>query len=73
MEKYKYIIICPVRNEEKYIEKNIQSVINQTIKPMEWIIVKDKFIDGKKNIIEKYSQKFSSKGGGKTEDSYAHK
>lgn len=54
----KYIIISPVRNEEKYIERTIQSVINQTVKPSEWIIVNDGSTDRTRDIIEKYAQKF---------------
>ena len=55
----KYIIISPVRNEEKYIEKTLQSVILQTIKPLEWIIVNDGSIDGTKEIVRKYIEKYS--------------
>jgi len=54
----KYIIITPVRNEEAYIEKTIQAVINQTLKPIEWIIVNDGSMDGTKDIVEKYIGKF---------------
>jgi biofilm PGA synthesis N-glycosyltransferase PgaC len=38
-------VISPVRDEEAYIEKILQSVINQTIRPAEWIIVNDGFTD----------------------------
>ncbi|MFW5886944.1 MAG: glycosyltransferase family 2 protein, partial [Bacteroidota bacterium] len=51
-----YIIISPVRNEEEYIEKTICSVINQTIKPLEWIIVNDGSTDKTPTIIQKYSK-----------------
>ncbi len=54
----KYIIISPVRNEEKYIEKTIYSVINQTIKPLEWIIINDGSTDMTKEIVEKYTSNF---------------
>lgn len=55
----KYVIISPVRNEEKYIEKTIQSVINQTVKPIEWIIVNDGSTDRTREIVEKYTKKYS--------------
>jgi len=55
----KYVIISPVRNEEKYIEKTIQSVINQTIKPIEWIIVNDGSTDNTRVIIEDYAKKYA--------------
>ncbi len=49
----KYIIISPVRNEENYIEKTIQSVINQSVKPIEWIIVNDGSTDSTQTLVEK--------------------
>jgi len=48
----KYIIISPVRNEEKYIEKTINSVILQSAVPSEWIIVNDGSNDRTKDIVE---------------------
>jgi poly-beta-1,6-N-acetyl-D-glucosamine synthase len=53
----KYIIISPVRNEEKHIEKVIRSVFSQSIRPMRWIIVDDGSSDNTSMIIEKYAQK----------------
>lgn len=54
----RYVIISPVRNEEKFIEKTIQSVIKQTIKPAEWIIVNDGSNDRTKEIVEKNKKKY---------------
>lgn len=56
--KTRYIIITPVRDEEEYIEKTIQSVINQTIKPIEWVIVNDGSTDNTGNIIDKYAEQY---------------
>jgi glycosyltransferase involved in cell wall biosynthesis len=50
----KYVILSPAYNEEEFIEKTIKSVISQTIKPVEWIIINDGSTDQTKNIIEKY-------------------
>ncbi len=50
----KYIIITPMFNEERYIEKTIRSVLSQTIKPIQWIIVDDGSLDQSKNIVSKY-------------------
>ena len=33
-----YVVISPVRDEAAYIEKTLQSVIDQTIRPAEWVI-----------------------------------
>ncbi|MBI5661138.1 MAG: glycosyltransferase family 2 protein [Ignavibacterium album] len=49
-----YIIITPAKNEEKFIEKTIQSVINQTIKPKLWVIVDDGSTDATAEIVKKY-------------------
>ncbi len=51
----KYVIITPVRDEERYIESTIQSVVNQTIRPLEWIIVDDGSIDGTAALLQRYS------------------
>ncbi|MCX8012551.1 MAG: glycosyltransferase family 2 protein, partial [Desulfobacterota bacterium] len=53
-----YVIITPARDEEKYIEKTIKSVINQTVLPAEWIIVDDGSSDSTAKIVQNYAQKF---------------
>lgn len=55
----KYIIITPVRDEEKYIEQTIRSVISQTIKPIEWIIVDDGSQDRSTEIIYEYCREYN--------------
>lgn len=50
----KVSIIVPVYNVEKYIEKCLASLINQTLQEIEIIIVNDGSTDGSKKIIEKY-------------------
>lgn len=53
----KYILLTPARNEEKNISKIIESVINQTIKPLQWIIVDDSSTDQTGEIIEYYAKR----------------
>lgn len=53
-----YLIISPVKNEEQFIEKTIQSVINQTVLPKKWIIVDDGSTDGTRDILRKYSDQY---------------
>lgn len=55
MTDCRYVIITPVRDEEKYIAATIESVCNQTIKPVEWIIVNDGSTDRTAEIIERYA------------------
>lgn len=51
----KYLIITPVRDEEKYLEATIRSVMAQTLQPAEWVIVDDGSIDGTRGIIDWYA------------------
>lgn len=54
-----YVLVTPAHNEEKSIEKTIQSVISQNIRPEKWVIVNDGSTDKTKDIIEKYTKKYS--------------
>ncbi len=51
----RYVLITPVRNEEKTIEITIQSVIQQTVLPAEWVIVSDESTDRTDEIILRYA------------------
>lgn len=55
----KYVIVTPARDEQKYIEKTISSVINQTLQPLQWIIVNDGSTDDTGIIIDNYAKKYS--------------
>lgn len=55
--KNKYVIISSVRNEENYIERTLNAIINQTILPERWIIVNDGSTDNTSNIIASYQSK----------------
>jgi len=59
IKSHKYIIISPVRNEEKNIELTLKSVTAQTVKPQIWIIVDDGSTDNTKNLVNKYVDKYS--------------
>jgi biofilm PGA synthesis N-glycosyltransferase PgaC len=50
-----YVVITPIRNEAEFIEKTIHSMIQQTIKPAEWIIVNDGSTDETGDIVAKYA------------------
>lgn len=56
--KQTYVLVTPARNEEAYIEKTIQSVVNQTILPQKWVIVSDGSTDKTDQIVEKYESKY---------------
>lgn len=52
----KVSIIVPVYNVEKYLEKCLDSLINQTLKDIEIICVNDGSKDNSLNILEEYSK-----------------
>ena len=55
----KILIIIPIFNEENQLDKCLQSFVNQTTKPLNLILVNDGSTDNSKEIINKYSKKFS--------------
>lgn len=54
-QSVKYVIVTPVRDEEKHVEATIESVTRQTILPTEWVIVDDGSSDKTGTIIDQYS------------------
>jgi poly-beta-1,6-N-acetyl-D-glucosamine synthase len=50
----KYVLITPARNEAKFIELTLKSVVAQTILPVKWVIVSDGSTDGTDEIVKKY-------------------
>lgn len=55
-EQPEYVIITPVRDEERHIEDMIRSVVAQTILPAEWVIADDGSSDGTSGILERYAR-----------------
>jgi glycosyltransferase involved in cell wall biosynthesis len=49
----RYVIVTPVRDEEKHLEATIASVSAQTIRPVEWVIVDDGSTDRTGEIIDR--------------------
>ena len=54
-----YVVITPVRNEAKFIKKVLDSMILQTKKPVEWIIVDDGSTDDTPQIVNRYAERYS--------------
>ena len=54
----KVSIIIPVYNEQGFIKKSIESIINQTTKPQKVINVNDSSTDETRNIIKEFSEKY---------------
>lgn len=57
MKQVEISVIVPIYNAQNYMEKAIESLINQTFKNIEIILVNDGSTDKSKNICEKYSEK----------------
>ncbi len=53
----KVSVIVPVYNGEKYIEKCLHSLINQTLKDIEIIVIDDGSKDNTNKILQKYKEK----------------
>jgi len=82
-EMTRYVIITPVRDEEKHIETTIESLRRQTILPSEWVIVDDgstdrtgEFLDRAAaespwiRVIHRTNRGFRKSGGGVMEAFY---
>lgn len=56
----KFSIIIPIYNAEKYLEKCLDSVVNQTYNNYELILVNDGSTDKSQKIIERFSKKYDN-------------
>lgn len=52
-----YVVITPVRDEEIFLPATIESMIRQTIRPAEWVIVNDGSKDSTGTIIDTYARR----------------
>jgi poly-beta-1,6-N-acetyl-D-glucosamine synthase len=51
----RYALITPARNEEDFLELTIQSVVNQTVRPVRWVIVSDGSTDRTDEIASRHA------------------
>lgn len=56
----KLSVIIPVYNVENYLKECLDSVVNQTLKDIEIIVINDGSKDGSREIIEEYKNKYSN-------------
>src|SRR5882757_11184604 len=49
-----YVLITPARNEERFIELTIKSVVAQTVRPLKCAIVSDGSTDRTDVIVQRY-------------------
>jgi biofilm PGA synthesis N-glycosyltransferase PgaC len=51
----KYVIVTPARNEARFIELTLRSVVAQTVLPLRWVIVSDGSTDGTDEVVSRYA------------------
>ena len=56
---YKVSVIIPVYNVEQYLEQCLDSIVNQTLKEVEIIIVDDGSKDRSREIVDEYEEKYA--------------
>ncbi len=49
-----YVLITPAHNEEAFIEKTLESMVQQTVLPLKWVIVDDGSTDKTPDIVSPY-------------------
>lgn len=57
----KVSVIIPVYNAEKYLEKCIGSIAEQTFQDIEIITINDDLTDNSLNLLDKLSEKYNGK------------
>jgi poly-beta-1,6-N-acetyl-D-glucosamine synthase len=58
MPNLTYVLVTPAKNEARFIEKTISSILAQTHKPIMWVIVDDHSSDETSEIVTRYSNDF---------------
>jgi GT2 family glycosyltransferase len=53
---YRYLLVTPAKDEAALIASTIASVIRQTCRPVEWVIVSDGSTDGTDSIVDEASR-----------------
>lgn len=56
----KVTVIVPIYNAEKYLEDCLYSIVNQTYKNLQIILINDQSIDQSKTICKKYANSYSN-------------
>ena len=53
-----YVLITPARNEEAFIQKTLDSVVQQSFLPLKWVIVNDGSTDNMASLVEQYTAQY---------------
>jgi len=52
----RYLVVSPVKDEERYVERTLRSMTEQTVLPVRWIIVDDGSADGTADLLHRYAR-----------------
>lgn len=55
VESKRYVVVSPVRNEAEHLGKTLRSMIHQTLRPAQWILVNDGSTDGTAEMIDQFA------------------
>lgn len=58
--KHKVSVIVPIYNVEKYLRKCVDSLLSQTLKEIEIVLVDDGSPDASGEIADEYQKKYSN-------------
>lgn len=53
-----YVLVTPARNEVAFIERTIDAVVAQTVRPLKWVIVSDGSTDGTDEVVRRFTAKY---------------
>lgn len=52
------VIVSPVRDESELIKKTLESMVAQSVRPVEWLIVDDGSTDNTADLVRAYAKKY---------------
>ncbi len=52
-----YLVVTPCRDEARYAERSLESVLAQSVRPDRWVIVDDGSSDGTPEILRRYAER----------------
>lgn len=56
IQTMRYVVVTPAYNEQEFIKKTLESMVNQELLPQEWVIVNDNSTDDTASIVAEYAK-----------------
>jgi poly-beta-1,6-N-acetyl-D-glucosamine synthase len=54
----RYVVVTPVRDEETYLPRTIESMVRQTVRPLQWVLVDDGSKDSTPKIVDDAAKQY---------------